>query len=140
VPSKLKPAAGVTIGQATFSSDTLPRFSNAPLDDIRIYRLGTSEVGDLPGGVVMVSGINGKPDPTLGYRILCHGNGRVEVYRDDDTNRRALNDRTSDPRNAGDATITLAQQLVPGSLQNVSIQIGLDGRVRSSMVRPGIQP
>ncbi len=146
VPVKLTPASSVYIGQFTQNPPPpppqphLPIFANCPMDDIRLYRLGTSEVGDLPGGVVLVRGINGKPDSTLGYRILCHGDGRVEVYRDDDTNKRALNDRTSDPRNPDDATIILSQRLVPGSLQNVSIQIGLDGRVNSSLVRPGSQP
>ena len=107
----------------------------------------------------MVNGINGKPDPALGYRILCHSDGRVEVYRDDDTNKRAVNDQTDykiieetyvDSDNISkkrkrlispdDATITLSQRLVPGSLQNVTIDIGLDGRVSSSLVRPGNKP
>ena len=164
VPEKLKAAAFVYTGQALIKGNGAEisdeqRYINAPMDDIRLYRLGTSEVGDLPGGVVLVNGINGKPDPALGYRILCHSDGRVEVYRDDDTNKRAVNDQTDykiieetyvDSDNISkkrkrlispdDATITLSQRLVPGSLQNVTIDIGLDGRVSSSLVRPGNKP
>jgi prepilin-type N-terminal cleavage/methylation domain-containing protein len=136
-PEKLKAAAEVFIGQATIiGNPNVQIYNNAPMDDIRLYRLGTSEVGDLPGGVVLVNGVNQRSDSTLGYRILCHSDGRVEVYRDDDTNKRALNDRASNARNPDDATITLSQRLVPGSLQKVKIRVGLDGRVNSELVRP----
>jgi hypothetical protein len=112
------------------------------MDDVRLYRLGTSDVGELPGNVVLVSGTGKQPDAALGYRILCHSDGRVEVFRDDDNNKRALNDRatSSTTTSNDDATITLAQLRAPGSLQYVTVTIGLDGRVISSIVRPGNQP
>jgi prepilin-type N-terminal cleavage/methylation domain-containing protein len=160
VPKTLKSAASLFIGQATIPGQ-LRSYNETPMDDIRLYRLGSSEVGDLPGGVVLVTPDTKLPKPDIGYRILCHSDGRVEVYRDDEPHPegRAENDQSGyniiketyvDSDNItkirnrlirpDDATIILSQRLVPGSLQNVSIRVGLDGRVNSELVRPGNKP
>ncbi len=146
VPNGIAEGNTVFIGQNTppIADNTMPPetyYANCPMDDVRLYRLGTSDVGELPGNIVLVPGINQKPDESLGYRILCHGDGRVEVYKDYDENKRALNDRLTGQLKTqqDDATLTLAQQLTPGTLQYAKIQIGLDGKVISSLVRAGQQ-
>ena len=45
-------------------------YANVPLDDARLYRLGTADLGELPGNVVLIGNDGAKPDKNLGYRIL----------------------------------------------------------------------
>ena len=126
-----------------FTADPPTLYANAPLDNARLYRLGTADLGELPGNVVLVSAEGAKPDQNLGYRILCQPDGRVEVSRDDDTNGTLMNDPLStNPQNkvttgsrAGErATITIGQLRTPGTLQAAEITITLDGRVTSSLL------
>jgi prepilin-type N-terminal cleavage/methylation domain-containing protein len=125
-------------------------YANVPLDDARLYRLGTADLGELPGSVVLVSAEGVKPDKNLGYRILCQPDGRVEVSRDGDANGTLMNDPLStNPQNkvttgsrAGErATITIGQLRTPGTLQAAEITITLDGRVTSRLLTPqGVAP
>jgi prepilin-type N-terminal cleavage/methylation domain-containing protein len=111
-------------------------YANVPLDDARLYRLGTADLGELPGNVVLISNEVAKPD--LGYRILCQPDGRVEVSRDNDPNKAPINDRvtnfTTGPRVGDSATITLAQLRTPSALQAAEITVMLDGRVTSRLL------
>jgi prepilin-type N-terminal cleavage/methylation domain-containing protein len=142
VPTTLAPGSRIHLGEQTVAgAPPATTHANAPIDDLRLYRLGTADLGELPGDVVLVDAVDQRPRADLGYRILCQPDGRVEVMRDHDTDHRALNDReevgggTGADRHAGtEATITLAQRLVPGTVQNARITISLDGRVSSSLV------
>jgi len=114
-------------------------YSPVPLDDVRLYRLGTADVADLPGNVVLVSAIGAAPSATLGWRILCQPDGRVEVSRDDDVDAAPINDRggqpvAGTPRTGDTATILLGQLRAPGTLQNAELTVTLDGRVHSRLV------
>jgi prepilin-type N-terminal cleavage/methylation domain-containing protein len=100
-----------------------PKFyANVPLDDARLYRLGTADLGELPGNVVLISHEGAKPDRDLGYRILCQPDGRVEVSRDNDGTS------LSAPLST---TITIG---TPSALQAAEITVTLDGRVTSHLL------
>ncbi len=105
-----------------------PKFyANVPLDDARLYRLGTADLGELPGNVVLISHEGAKPDGDLGYRILCQPDGRVEVSRDNDGNVTSMNAPPS-------TTITIGQLRTPSALQAAEITVTLDGRVTSRLL------
>jgi prepilin-type N-terminal cleavage/methylation domain-containing protein len=100
-------------------------YANASLDDARLYRLGTADLGELPGNVVLLSHEGAKPDGDLGYRILCQPDGRVEVSRDNDGTS------LSAPLST---TITIGQLRTPSALQAAEITVTLDGRVTSRLL------
>ena len=99
----------------------------APLDDARLYRLGTADLGELPGNVVLLSNEGAKPDKNLGYRILCQPDGRVEVSRDNDGSGTSMSAPLS-------TTITIGQLRTPSALQAAEITVTLDGRVTSRLL------
>jgi hypothetical protein len=100
-------------------------FANASLDDARLYRLGTADLGELPGNVVLLSHEGAKPDGNLKYRILCQPDGRVEVSRDS----------SGTPMSAPLSTpITIGQLRTPSALQAAEITVMLDGRVTSRLL------
>ena len=100
-------------------------YANVPLDDARLYRLGTADLGELPGNVVLLSHEGAKPDGDLGYRILCQPDGRVEVSRDNDGTS------LSAPLST---TFTIGQLRTPSALQAAEITVTLDGRVTSHLL------
>ncbi len=139
-------------------------YAGDALDDVRLYRLGTAGDSNLPGNVVLVDALRGPPKATLGWRMLCQPDGRVEVSRDDDTAEGALNDRSGKledyleiieeyidddgikrqrhrlrQRTGNTATILLGQLRSPGMIQNAELTVTLDGRVSSRLVaeQPG---
>jgi len=113
-------------------------YAPAPIDDIRLYRLGGGDVADLPGNVVLVPGVRAAATATIGWRILCQPDGRVEVTRDDDTETAPINDRETTiapgPRAGHTATIVLGQLRSPGTIQNAELTVTLDGRVLSRLL------
>ena len=121
-----------------------PKFyANVPLDDARLYRLGTADLGELPGNVVLISHEGAKPDGDLGYRILCQPDGRVEVSRDNAVGGNIMNDPlstnpnykvTTGSREGERATITIGQLRTPSALQAAEITVTLDGRVTSRLL------
>jgi prepilin-type N-terminal cleavage/methylation domain-containing protein len=133
---------------------TPPKFEYdpAPIDDVRLYRLGGGDVAELPGNVVLVPSEGAAPSPTIGWHITCQPDGRVEAYRDYDSDPLAVNDRvvyeknkTRDPTNParlkkreGDqATILIGQLRAPGTIQNAELTVTLDGRVLSRLITTG---
>jgi prepilin-type N-terminal cleavage/methylation domain-containing protein len=140
VPARLR-ADGDVVHVGTrliLGSPATIEYASAPIDDIRLFRLGTSDVADLPGNVVLVTEAGKSPTQNLGWRILCQPDGRVEVSRDDDSNTTPVNDRvttvTTGRRTGDTATIVLAQLRAPGTLQNAELTVTLDGRVNSRLV------
>jgi hypothetical protein len=140
IPTQLRAEGdSLHLGAITIpGSPPVVQYASGPIDDVRLYRLGSGEVSDLPGNVVLVSSAGATPTATIGWRILCQPDGRVEVSRDDDSDDRPLNDRGGQPT-TGDrpgerATIVLAQLRVPGTLQNAELTVTLDGRVTSRLV------
>lgn len=140
VPAAVKAEGDhVHVGMVHLPSNMDPTYSPAPLDDVRLYRLGTADVSELPGNVVMVDAIGGRPDATLAWRFLCQPDGRVEVSRDNDTDATPVNDRSGQPvagtpRTGDKATIVLGQLRSPGMIQNAELTVTLDGRVSSRLV------
>ena len=100
-------------------------YANVPLDDARLYRLGTADLGELPGNVVLIGNDGAKPDKNLGYRILCQPDGRVEVSRDNDGTSINILPSTK---------ITIGQLRTPSALQAAEITVTLDGRVTSRLL------
>jgi hypothetical protein len=118
-----------------------PLYANASLDDARLYRLGTADLGELPGNVVLTDTKGVKSN--LGYRILCQPDGRVEVSRDDAVDGNIMNDPlstnpnhkvTTGSREGERATITIGQLRTPSALQAAEITVTLDGRVTSRLL------
>ena len=107
------------------ASDPPTIYADAPLDDARLYRLGTADLGELPGNVVLLSNEGARPDGDLKYRILCQPDGRVEVSRD------SSGTSLSAPLST---TITIGQLRTPSALQAAEITIMLDGRVTSRLL------
>lgn len=166
VPANLR-ADGETIHLGSRLLTTNPptvEYAQAPIDDVRLYRLGSSDVADLPGNVVLVPSAGASASATIGWRIVCQPDGRVETYRDDDTDPRAVNDRVVKyeefelvedendvdhdgnkkelikrlKRRVGDtATIVLGQLRAPGTLQNAELTVTMDGRVLSRLITNG---
>lgn len=147
VPTALKAEGDhVHVGMIHELNKPDPTYSPAPLDDVRLYRLGTADVSELPGNVVLVDGVGGRPDAALAWRFLCQPDGRVEVSRDNDTDATPVNDRSGQPvagtpRTGDKATIVLGQLRSPGMIQNAELTVTLDGRVSSRLVAeqpPGV--
>ena len=146
VPRALKAEGDyVHVGMIHLLTEVDPTYAPAPLDDVRLFRLGTADVSNLPGNVVLVDALRGQPKSTLGWRFLCQPDGRVEVSRDDDTDTKPLNDRvttiTTGARTGDTATILLGQLRSPGTIQNAELTVTLDGRVSSRLVAetpPGV--
>jgi hypothetical protein len=143
VPSRLLPDCDhLHIGQRLKSTTPLTYdYAADAIDDIRLYRLGGGDVAELPGNVVLVASAGAAPSATIGWRITCQPDGRVEIYRDDDSDPRAANDRmpsvTAGRRPGETATILLGQLRAPGTLQNAELTVTLDGRVQSRLITTG---
>jgi type II secretory pathway pseudopilin PulG len=136
VPEKLADGISCFVGQHT--PDTNPRttaYTPFSFDDIRISKLGQNDAMAFPDGVIFSNNV-------FGYRIMCHSNGRVEVFKDQNQNTqndaaRAENDNDTQlisGKNASDPSIILEQRLVPGTIQKTEITVSLDGRVTSRLI------
>ncbi len=139
VPTTLKAEGDhIHVGMIHLLNEMDPTYAPAPLDDVRLHRLGTADASNLPGNVVLVDALRGRPLATLGWRFLCQPDGRVEVARDDDTDATPVNDRvtavTTGERTGDRATILLGQLRSPGMIQNAELTVTLDGRVISRLV------
>ena len=140
VPSTLRDEGDhIHVGRLHELGKPDPTYAAAPLDDIRLHRLGTADASALPGNVVLVDGIGGNPSASLGWRFLCQPDGRVEVSRDNDADATPVNDRSAQPvagspRTGDKATIVLGQLRSPGTIQNAELTVTLDGRVSSRLV------
>jgi hypothetical protein len=134
VPKKLADGTRCYVGQYTHQDGTVA-YTNLPFDDIRISKLGQNDAMAFPDGVIFSNNV-------FGYRIMCHSNGRVEVFKDQSQNvqndaARAENDNNTQlisGKNASDPSISLEQRLVPGTIQKTEITVSLDGRVTSRLI------
>ncbi|HEX3135510.1 MAG TPA: hypothetical protein VHX44_18245, partial [Planctomycetota bacterium] len=143
VPATLRAEGDVVhVGERRFpGSPASVEYASAPIDDIRLFRLGSSDIAELPGNVVLVAEAGKSPTPTIGWRILCQPDGRVEVSRDDDADTTPVNDCvitvTAGKHTSDTATIVLAQLRAAGTLQNAELTVTFDGRVLSRLVAVG---
>ncbi len=156
VPTALRAEGDlIHVGEITLAE--IPRittYSECPIDDVRLFRLGAGDIAELPGNVVLLSAVGEKPDPKLLYRILCQPDGRVEVSRQDsgtlgDDGSTPINDRATGPlrpgpRSGETATITLGHLRSPGTIQSAQVTVTRDGHVGSRlMTQPlptGVRP
>jgi prepilin-type N-terminal cleavage/methylation domain-containing protein len=149
VPDRLRSdGADIHVGTRVLpGSPATVEYAAAPLDDIRLARLSTAEMSDLPGNVVLVPSAGAGPSRTLGWRMLCQPDGRVEVSRDDQDPTPVNDQQKPDesetqpdgstrlkPRTGNVATILLGQLHAPGTIQNAEVTVTLDGHVESRLI------
>lgn len=112
------------------------------LDDIRLDRLGTEQLGEMPRGIVMIPALRQSPTASLAYRIVANPDGRVEVLKDGEAealNAKAITSAAtgSSPQLTGmltsTATITVSQRLALDGARSATLTVGIDGRVSSTL-------
>lgn len=138
LPKQLLPGDQVWVGQANLDSGM--SYAKCPLDDARVYRLGSSEFGALPQGVYPMADPSFPPGTAIEYRILAHPEGRVELSSAigaDTTTAQgaALNTDAAAPT----GTILLGGDFVAagGSKQpanTAQVTVAIDGRVTGSLL------
>jgi hypothetical protein len=115
LPIKLPPnASKIVVGQVTLPppDDGNPIYSGAAvLDDARLYRLGTDQLGQLPAGVI----------PDQDYRLVAHPDGRVE----------AVNNGVV--ANAASATTMTFTGPFTKAANRANVLVTIDGRVTSQL-------
>jgi prepilin-type N-terminal cleavage/methylation domain-containing protein len=78
VPDRLVGADKIIVGQALVDGNVV--YANqSPIDDVRLFKLGTEAVGDLPQGVRPLPDPSLPQDLAVEYRVLAHPDGRVEL-------------------------------------------------------------
>ena len=135
----LAPADDLYTAWANASLLALPQAT--VLDDIRLDRLGTDQLGELPRGIVLIPGLRQSPTTSLAYRIVAHPDGRVEVLQDGVAAplnaKRATAATGSVPQLSGfltsAATITVSQRLSTDGAHSARLTVGIDGRVNSML-------
>lgn len=113
----------------------------AVLDDVRLDRLGTDQLGELPRGIVLIPALNQQPTATLAYRIVAHPDGRVEVLADGNPTplnaARTVAATGTTPQLTGflttAATIFVSQRLALDGAHSAKLSVGIDGRVGSTL-------
>jgi prepilin-type N-terminal cleavage/methylation domain-containing protein len=138
LPKQLQAGEQIWVGQASLDSGMA--YAKCPIDDARVYRLGSSEFGMLPQGVYPLADPSFPPGTAVEYRILAHPEGRVELSSAigaDTTTAQgaALNTDAAMPT----GTILLGGDFVPagGSRQPVNtaqVTVAIDGRVTGSLL------
>jgi prepilin-type N-terminal cleavage/methylation domain-containing protein len=114
LPISLPPAAStVFVGQATLPNESDSTYSGfgVVLDDARLYRLGTDQLGQLPAGVI----------PDQDYRIVVHPDGRVEAVSNGVV------------ANAANATTMTFTGPFTNTANRANVWVTIDGRVTSTL-------
>ncbi|MBA3936885.1 MAG: prepilin-type N-terminal cleavage/methylation domain-containing protein [Planctomycetes bacterium] len=121
IPQTLIAGATVYIGHATFDLTNPDLRGVAPLDDVCLYRVGTDQVGNLPGSVI--------PTGTLsqGAQIVALPDGRIQV-------------QPVGAVTAGTSTPLTFEELHAPQQTRVEITIDARGVVTSRYLAPGAPP
>ncbi len=123
VPLTLRSGATVHVGHATLDPMVPDQRSAAAIDDACLYRVGTDQVGNLPGGVIATG------TTAQGAQIVAMPDGRVQVQRQGATSAGT----------AGASALTFEELHAP---QQTHVEIAIDARgvVSSKYVVPGAPP
>lgn len=139
VPDRLVQADHIIVGQAMVDG-ALIYANRSPIDDVRLFKLGTEAVGTLPQGVRLLPDPSLPQDLAVEYRVLAHPDGRVELsaaYGADPTTATAvgLNTAAESPVGGiylgGDFTRKRADG--PGG-NSAHLTVASDGRVASRLI------
>jgi hypothetical protein len=139
LPQRLISSDIIWVGQASLGSGLA--YAKCPIDDVRLSKLGTEQVGALPSGVYPM------PDPALPkdsiveYRIVAHPEGRVELSSavGSDTSTAigvGLNTDMAVPTGSiflgGD--FTRATGTTNRGANSAMVQVAISGRVHGSLI------
>lgn len=138
LPKQLQPGEQIWVGQANLDSGMA--YAKCPLDDARVYRLGSSEFGKLPQGVYPLADPSFPPGTAIEYRVVAHPEGRVELSSAigaDTTTAQgaALNTDAAVPT----GTILLGGDFIAAGasqqpVNTAQVTVAIDGRVTSSLL------
>jgi len=127
------------VGQANLGSGLA--FAKCPIDDVRVSKIGTEQVGALPQGIYPM------PDPalpkgfTVEYRIVAHPEGRVELSSaigSDTTTAISVGLNTDMAVPTGSIFLggdfTRATGVSNRGANSAMVQVAISGRVQSSLI------
>jgi prepilin-type N-terminal cleavage/methylation domain-containing protein len=137
VPRLLLPGAQIHLGEANIG---VQAYAKCPVDDGRLYRLGTDQLGPLPQGIRPMADPSLPNDTAIEYRIVAHPEGRVELFSaiaQDPTEAIAFGQNTALDQHTG--FIYLGGDFTaPGKggerADSAQVSIAIDGRVSSRLV------
>jgi prepilin-type N-terminal cleavage/methylation domain-containing protein len=139
LPQRLVPADVIWVGQANLGSGVA--YAKCPIDDIRLSKLGTDQVGALPQGIYPM------PDPAMPkgtvveYRIVAHPEGRVELSSavgSDTTTAISVGLNTDMAVPTGSIFLggdfTRATGATNSGANSAQVQVAISGRVQGSLI------
>jgi prepilin-type N-terminal cleavage/methylation domain-containing protein len=148
LPKQFLAGEQIWVGQANLGSGIA--YAKCPIDDARVFKLGSQEVGALPQGVFPMADPSMPANTAVEYRILAHPEGRIELSS-------AIG---SDTRNATSAALNTGSDVTTGTIflggeftrketpgsktrgaSSAQVSVAIDGRVNSSLIlAPEPQP
>lgn len=148
LPKQFTAGGQIWVGQANLGSGIA--YAKCPIDDARVFKLGSQEVGALPQGVFPMADPSMPANTAVEYRILAHPEGRIELSS-------AIG---ADTRNATSAALNTGPDVTTGSIflggaftraatpagktrgaSSAQVSVSIDGRVNSSLIlAPEPQP
>ena len=139
LPQRLVQGDLFWVGQANLGSGLA--FAKCPIDDVRVSKIGTEQVGALPQGIYPM------PDPalpkgsTVEYRIVAHPEGRVELSSaigSDTTTAISVGLNTDMAMPTGSIFLggdfTRATGTANRGANSAMVQVAISGRVQSSLI------
>jgi prepilin-type N-terminal cleavage/methylation domain-containing protein len=141
LPKELLAGDQIWVGQTTLSNGT--KYANCPIDDVRVFKLGSSDFGTLPQGVYPMAEPSQPPNTEVEYRILAHPEGRVElsyafIGGTNTVQSIGLNTSSALPTGTmyvgGDFTRQSPTDGSSRGANSAQITISIDGRVNGSLI------
>jgi prepilin-type N-terminal cleavage/methylation domain-containing protein len=140
LPKILASADQIWVGQAQLPTGM--SYAKCPIDDVRVYKLGTSEFGALPQGVYPMADPSLPSTTAVEYRLLAHPEGRVELSSAigaDTTTAEGAALNTDAALNTG--TIFLGGEFTRSNAggatrgaNSAQVSVSIDGRLTSSLI------
>ena len=141
LPKQFLAGEQIWVGQANLGSGVA--YAKCPIDDARLFKLGSQEVGALPQGVYPMADPSMPAGTAVEYRVLAHPEGRIELSS-------AIG---ADTRNATGAALNTSSDLTTGTIylggnftraatpggktrgtNSAQVTVAIDGRVNSSLI------
>jgi len=140
LPKVLEAGDQIWVGQASLDSGM--SYAKCPIDDARVYKLGTSDFGPLPQGVYPMADPSQPANTIVEYRVMAHPEGRVELSSAIGTDTRtaegaALNTdaalSTGTIFLGGDFTRATTGGATRGA-NSAQVTVAIDGHINSSLI------
>ncbi|HEX3133002.1 MAG TPA: hypothetical protein VHX44_05395, partial [Planctomycetota bacterium] len=140
LPKVLEAGDQIWVGQA--SLDNGMSYAKCPIDDARVYKLGTSDFGPLPQGVYPMADPSQPANTVVEYRVMAHPEGRVELSSAIGADTRtaqgaALNTDAATPTGTiflgGDFTRATTSATARGA-NSAQVTVAADGHVNGSLI------